>query len=356
MKRLKGNVVRYSGKFKSQNEQKPKRLLKDSVKALKTFDKNEIETIDMGTLATHFREEAKTCIVPKIQQACSAMNQAIRVAEKAARFLLENVMQSGPAYYLLLQDFIGDVTAVDSGESFWTGLLRCVVSRRRNSRSRSRLLQHFLGLEESRFFVIDHGFELEPFLNGRLIEENGSRMAVNCRGAIIGKMAFLIASLLEEGVPRVDIEEIVNMEPAERPVNFPGRHYSRETPDVVVKFCMLNEMKTKPFMAIPQSRVSDSYIVWTEACLLNLMNDAELFQITGIHRRRRDEPDPDREVWLNDRRQDSMEKSPGTFLMTLMPKIFKRCCTIDEKMDLRSDETEMKRHQYILRFLYHFNI
>ena len=72
--------------------------------------------------------------------------------------------------------------------------------------------------------------------------------------------------------------------------------------------------------------------------------------MTGIHRRRRDEPIADREVWLVDATPNMMEKAPGSFLMNLVPNLSRRCCTIEEKMALTDDDPERKKHRYILRF------
>ena len=133
------------------------------------------------------------------------------------------------------------------------------------------MLGHFLGLNEADRFVIDE--EFAPFINSILTQENGSRLAVNCRGAIIGKMSILIAALLEENVPEDRIRDILDMPPATRPEGIPAPPNSRETPDVVLKFYLLNQLKSKPFSVIPQSKVSDYYIRWTEAGILNLLSD-----------------------------------------------------------------------------------
>ena len=301
----------------------------------------------MGTLQSHLRGRADPILLA-IERSCRAMNQAIRLAEKAAEFILEDVVGRGRDMEYLLQDFIGDVTEVDSGDSFWRGLLSFVKSGKRKTRCRSRLLRHFLGLEEADRFVIDE--EFAPFINSILTQENGARLAVNCRGAIIGKMSILIAALLEENVPEDSIRDILDMPPATRPEGIPAPPNSRETPDVVWKFYLLNKLKSKPFSVIPQSKVSDSYIRWTEAGILNLLSDSDLYSMTGIHRQRRDEPIADREVWLVNYRQDMMEKDPGSFLMNLIPNLSRRCCTIKEKMALTDDDPERKKHRYILRF------
>jgi len=190
-----------------------------------------------------------------------------------------------------------------------------------------------------------------------LIQQAGVALARNARGQFVGSLPLLISSVLsqsdnDQSTHEGLINEILNgnYESAElllqsdlqkpsvaatlaESVDFeslqPLRRSERlskpssddlfqdpdelDIPNLVYKFYLINLLLPKPWTMVPQSAISDSYVIFTEASVLELLNPVLLKEATGIKKQSSSKGDNERS-WLKYGTHTGLNQPQGHFI------------------------------------------
>lgn len=207
----------------------------------------------------------------------------------------------------------------NSGINFWTGLLSILYNGKIKCTNKCELLQYFFKREEFHFFTFDENSDgLERFSSlGLLIAEAGRDLATDFRGVVIGRLPILVAELKESGVKEEQLENLLD-----------------SSEDPTVQFFKLNDLRSTPYIVVPQSQVQDRFITFTEAAIIrHLLDPGFVYEHTRIHSKPSAKGEEARPSWLKETGKRNCEYPPGLFLKALFGDSLGgrfRCCLIDQ--------------------------
>ena len=164
-------------------------------------------------------------------------------------------------------------------------------------------------------------------------------MAKDFRGIIIGKLAVLVAKILDEcpdeaayKVRELEIERIVagTRFLILKFLTIPDHTVKTGQGKDVLQFIRINALLTRPWVVVPQSTISDNSVNITEAGLLGVLDDKVLKAFTGIDKKLKSS-----RSWLH--AQNGHIKEPqGNFWRLLFGTHLGgrfKYCTVEEYLD-----------------------
>lgn len=187
-----------SFKEKKEPEKRDMRTLPRLTKSLQK--QHGTRSLNCGTLMAslrgnpNFNQEAQDIVGTIINSLVSIVNVVHIHAQKAALFLIENVMAGPVEHHFLLQEMVTSGTANDGGNLFWQNLSNLVCTGA--TRTNSLLLNHFMGMEGWNNFVIPTNYTTGFPSLSRLLENNASNLAASFRGQVVGRLSLLIAKVV----------------------------------------------------------------------------------------------------------------------------------------------------------------
>ena len=275
--------------------------------------------------------EFENLILQKLEGMAAIVNTAHSYTQKAALFILEDIIDGPEEHYWLLQDMVDNGHPDDGGVAFWKGL-STIICTGKKSQSKCLLVRKFQLSANWKDFVLDsqiiHGFKNLS----AVMQMNASSLAASFRQQVLGRMPMLFAKILEMAEPHLEeIENILNYrsprpneegmsqyvrqleasskdeydedesyfvssqeanddeeaDPTflmyEYPIEETPKNWNAETRhkfDAVIKFYRLNNLleKSDRFVVVPSSPIAHKSVTITEATLLkNLPSDTIIF-------------------------------------------------------------------------------
>ena len=332
-KKAKGNVAAFgkgaanAGLPAREASKNPPRKQSNYNMGLRKLEKFSINTWNIGVLESKLKRNEKSLnsfeshVFVTMKGIVKAVNNLKRLSQLAVKCIIEiaskdvekcHLLQGKfiEYHYLPFLDLVG-LTENEGGISFWNGLMNALRLRKRKSKSKCALIQYFLNLkDENGAFVVDEFFldnDLGRFLNHRIIEANAGELASSFRGQVIGKLPLILSKLLDEYYDdAVKLHEI---------------EIISQSTQYVMKYLQLNIMLQSPW-SLPMSTISDSFVSFTEAGLINLLDDDILEKETGLIISKGSGKNPvDKPSWLDDKAQSMIEPQGSFWKFLFGPKL-----------------------------------
>jgi hypothetical protein len=356
------SVTSYSAKKVPQ-----KRKIKETTKLMNSQKgKHGTRTLFAGTIQANLRvgsgaplSDFQTIVKTMLENYATIVNIVHVHAQKAALFIIENIIEEGEQHYWILQEMVDNGTKNDGGNAFWQNLCNLVCKGR--TQTKFPLLKKFMRMEGWEQFVIQKELLCGYSALSVLLENNASVLASSFRGQVIGRLPSLIAKVLEtygEDEER-EVDRILGLR-FERPIEQEIENYLNtdfddteslpgssifddnlsdsdssdedyqdaifdleETPrafnnstkhkfDAVVKFHLINSMLPRPerFAVVPSSGIVHKSILVTEASLLyNIKANVSIFG-------------EKKSEWVSS--NGKLVKCPGVLWQNLFPRIVER--------------------------------